>query len=449
MARSNKPLALLRYGCGVAYTLIVMAGLTPCQAGEPVRPLANEGIIVYRSPDPKRLFCFSPGLARCPNGRLVAVFDLGGPAAHELKQSDPDFTQNRIYTSDDHGQTWTHRGGYNLLHASRPFVAGKTLYVIGMAGDLTITRSDDWGTTWSEPVRLTDGQTWHQAPSNVWYARDHVYLVMERVVYDDVKVWKPSVMAPVLMRAKVADDLTISTNWTFASELVFRDAVPMDQIDYVGLPFFPFDPHGNVMIAPKREMAPPGWLESNVVQVLDPDHYWFDPAGRTFHLLMRAHTGGTGYAALAKVVENPDGSMTTMLESAPSGKKVAFLPLPGGQMKFHIVYDEKTRLYWLLSSQATDSMTRTDRLPADRYNLPNNERHRLQLHFSRNLVDWCFAGIVSIGPSTLATRHYAAMVIDGEDLQILSRSADALAANPHSGNLITFHTVRQFRNLVY
>ena len=127
-------------------------------------------------------------------------------------------------------------------------------------------------------------------------------------------------------------------------------------------------------------MHPMGWLETNIAQIHDPDHYWFDPKGRSFHLLMRAHTGSTGYAAMAKVTENEDGSMTTSLETVPSGKKMLFLPLPGGQMRFHINYDEKTKLYWLLSSQATDSMTRAEKLPDDRYSLPNNaQAHQLTI----------------------------------------------------------------------
>ena len=166
---------------------------------------------------------------------------------------------------------------------------------------------------------------------------------------------------------------------------------------------------------------------------------------------MRAHTGGSGYAAVAKVVEDSPGAgaMTTMLETAPSGKRVLFVPCPGGQMKFHILFDGPTGLYWLLSTQATDSMTRAERLSPDRYNLPSNERRRLQLHFSRNCIDWCFAGLVAVGPAEIASRHYASMVIDGDDLHVLSRSGDHRANSPHDGNLITFHTVRGFRELVY
>lgn len=126
-----------------------------------------------------------------------------------------------------------------------------------------------------------------------------------------------------------------------------------------------------------------------------------------------------------------------------------YVPCPGGQMKFHILYDDVTSLFWLLSSQATDSMTRPESLPEDRFNLPNNERHRLVLHFSKNCVDWCFAGRVADSGADKQARHYASMSIDGDDLHVLSRSGDARAHGPHDGNLITFHTVNDFRALVY
>ena len=81
-------------------------------------------------------------------------------------------------------------------------------------------------------------------------------------------------------------------------------------------------------------------------------------------------------------------------------------------MKFHVLYDEVTGLYWLLSTQSTDSMTRAEKLPKDRYNLPNNERQRLQLHFSKNMIDWCFACMVAKGNTQKQARHYASMAID-------------------------------------
>ncbi len=427
-----------------------------------IRPLADAFTPIYQSPDTVGLFCYSPGLCVLPSGRMIATIDLGGPSASSLpgpkyERGERGWSwQGRVLTSDDRGQTWTHRCSYPFMHA-RPFVAGNTVYVLGHAGDLRIIASRDGGVTWSAPAALTEGSHWHQAPCNVHYANGCVYLVMEKRTSGHIQTWPVGELAPVLMRGRVDDDLLAREKWTFASELSFADAVPRTNtdpdLDYFGVPFYrsPYPRGGRVSSG--RSAAPIGWLETNVVQFVDPDHLWHDPEGKTFHLWMRAHTGGTGYAAIARVVEwgqHPGtGPMTTELVEAPSGKKMLYLPCPGGQMKFHIIYDDLSRLYWLLSTQATDSMRRPERLSDDRYNLPNNERRRLQLHFSRNCVDWCFAGLVAVGPSERGSRHYASMAVVDDDLYIASRSGDERAVNAHDTDLISLHRLEGFRDLAY
>jgi len=428
---------------------ILVAAAAPLSAN-PVRPLANDFVAVGESPDPLNMPLYTPSILALPGGRLVAAYERGGTGRKD------NAAYTFILTSDDHGRTWTQRAGLRMTHA-RLFAAGRSVWYLGHRGDLQIARSDDRGETWGPQVALTQGQSWHQSACNVWHTRGHVYLVMERRVGTENKAWPVGSLAPVLLRAREDADLAKRESWTFASELVFSDLIAgykrnEPELDFFGVPFFRQAYPGRHPVAtePKRRTnSPMGWLETNVVQIVDPDHVWHDPSGRTFHLFMRAHTAGTGYAALAKVVEQPDGSMRTQLEQVPSGKKALFVPMPGGQMRFHVCYDAKTKLYWLLSSQATDSMTRPDRLPPERYDLPNNERHRLQLHFSRNMIDWCFAGLVAKTGSPKEARHYAAMDIDGDDLVILSRSGDARAKSAHDGNLITFHRVRNFRDLVY
>ena len=421
--------------------------------------ISETELILWKSPDPATIYSGSPGICRLGSGRIVASFDSRGPGmAGQPGIAEHSPTRGAIRISDDRGRTFRHAGAFPFTHA-RPFAAGDSVYILGHDGDLMIIRSEDDGETWGPPVKLTSGQEWHQAPCNVHYANGCVYLVMERKIYDDIRGWPVSVLAPVLMRADAGADLARRDSWTFASELAFRDAVDSRSFDFHGLPFFSTPMKDHIELAPGRFCSPAGWLETNVVQLNDPAHYWHDPSGRTLHLWMRAHTGTTGYAAIAKVVEQGNepgsGEMITMMETAPSGKTCLYVPCPGGQMKFHILFDDTTSLFWLLSTQATDSMTRVELLDNDRYNLPNNQRSRLQLHFSRNMIDWCFAGLVAVGENERASRHYASMTIDENDLLVLSRSGDGNVRNAdpsrdaHEGNLVTLHRVPDFRQLVY
>jgi hypothetical protein len=428
-----------------AFSLSALPSLS-LSPGSPIRPLAQDHIVFDKSPDPENVPLYTPSILRLPGGRLVGANErsgqwrrMGNLWAH-------------IRTSDDGGRTWTLRAKAGIAHG-RLFKAGKSIYYLGHAGDLQIMRSDDNGETWTRQVALTSGQEWHQSACNVWHAKGNVYLVMERLTPGEGGFW--SKLAPVPMRAKETDDLTRRESWVMAqNELTFADLIPgfkenKPLLNGFGIPFFEQTfPKTNVL-AKNRQMHPMGWFETNIVQITDPAHYWHDPTGRTFHLFMRAHTGGTGYAALAKVTENLDGSMMTSLVTVPSGQTMLFLPFPGGQMRFHVLYDEKTKRYWLLGTQATDSMTRLEYLAPDRFGLPNDERQRMVLHFSKNMVDWCFAGLVAVGPGNKGSRHYASMDIDGDDLVILARSGDEKAKTAHNGNLITFHRIRNFRDLVY
>ncbi len=417
-----------------------------------ITPLANDSVVVCRSPAPQTTYCYTPGICRLPDGRLVVTCDWGGPDAERSARP-----TGHVYLSDDGGRTWRERTGFPFMHA-RPFLAGGRLYILGHNGRLRIARSDDGGETWGTSAWLSESVegTWHQSACNVWYTRGNVYLVMERSVPDPLgrsNGWGVNRLAPVLMRADETADLTKRVSWTFAQSFCFTDIFDGNRnphFPYVGIPWykaFTEYPGGRPNDAPRGH--PVGWLETNVVQLQDPDQEWYDPLGRTFHLFMRANTSGAGYAALAKVVEQPDGSMQTLLEEAPSGVKTLFVPMPGGQMRFHVLWDDETRLFWLLSTQARDTMRRHDRLPKDRYGLPYNERQRLQLSFSRNMMDWCFAGLVAQGETTIESRHYAAMAIDGDDLCVVSRSGDRDAKSPHDTDLITFHRISDFRSLVY
>ncbi len=90
------------------------------------------------------------------------------------------------------------------------------------------------------------------------------------------------------MRGNIHQDLTKKENWTFASEMTFSDAVDDKELDWFGVPFYgSFYPNMKTLIWEKNKrarFAPTGWLEANVVQIMDKHHYWYDPSGKSFHI---------------------------------------------------------------------------------------------------------------------------------------------------------------------
>jgi hypothetical protein len=409
--------------------------------------LAPGGVVVARAKT-RMTAVSSPSVLVCKSGRLLISYDEYWIDRSELRPG-----ETIVMASDDCGASWRAVGRINIMQA-RLFYIKDIIYCIGHNGNVGIAKSETDGDTWSETCALTANQSWHQSSANVIEANGNVYLVMERITAAYPDTWYVCWLAPVVFRAALTSDLMRRDSWQLASELTAFESLPglkqnQPPGEFFGIPFFaqnaPFRNH----LGYGRYMHPLGWLEGNIVQIHDERHYWYDPNGKTFHLLLRCNTGSTGFAGLLKVLEHSDGRMSTCFETTPSGRRIAFLPLPGGHIKFFVLYDVVTHLYWLLSSQPTDSMVRIECLPKSVYNLANNERNRLVLHFSKNIVDWCFAGIVDNIALEYGTRNYGAMTIDGEDLLIASRSADGSDQTLRDTPLITFHRVNRFRDLVY
>lgn len=417
-----------------------------------MEPISKGYTVVKRSQFPNKDFLYTPSVLRLKNGRLLVSLDISDKSGE-------------IYASDDGGKTWHLKGTGVFTHA-RLFADGDTVYLIGHKGNIVIFVSYDQGEHWSEASVLAQGN-YHASATSVCYKNGYIYLVMECVTKEkeEFPYWCPNVLAPVVLRGKLGTDLTKKENWLFSQKVTFRDFIPDDKaLEWFGVPFFdsPLNHPEDVFVnatdyrslseSQRQNMTftthPIGWLETNLVEIVDPKHYWYDPEGKTFLLFMRAHTGGSGYCCVAKAVDEGDEIKIEPLTN-PSGKKVLFLPMPGGQMKFYVKFDPETNLYWLLSTQATDTMCRVELLDSERYNIPCDERERLTLHYSKNMVDWVFAGLVSKGASAKQSRHYGSMDIDGDDLVIVSRSGDEESASAHNGNLITFHRVKNFRNLIY
>lgn len=396
--------------------LLLSACSTPYNCG---RLLAGEKVITT-SPNPDSIYLYTPAIAEGFGGRFVVAVDYGGPGTYSLDGPKSDFgdykagNQIRVLLSDDKGKTWRETPARIPMMHEILFKAGGSLYMIGHSGRLLITRSDDNGETWSEPAVLCPEPRWHQSCTAVDVYDGKVTLVYEKWVAEKHK-W-PGV-GPVLMQAREDADLTDPSNWKF-SELYNPDD-DMEAARPCGIP----------VNAP----GAPGMLETNVIRVHNPANPFYDATGKSVALLARASTGFPDIGVMLKGYEREDGSLAIGRFRKNEGE-VYFVHIPGGDLKFHILYDPESRLYWLLHSQIDGRM---------------NYRRRLALSYSPDLLRWTFAGLVAVGPTDHSARHYATMIQDGDDLFIVSRSGDERARTAHDGNIVTFHRIKDFRKLIY
>lgn len=396
--------------------LLLSACSTPYNCG---RLLAGEKVITT-SPNPDSIYLYTPAIAEGFGGRFVVAVDYGGPGTYSLDGPKSDFgdykagNQIRVLLSDDKGKTWRETPARIPMMHEILFKAGGSLYMIGHSGRLLITRSDDNGETWSEPAVLCPEPRWHQSCTAVDVYDGKVTLVYEKWVAEKHK-W-PGV-GPVLMQAREDADLTDPSNWKF-SELYNPDE-DMEAARPSGIP----------VNAP----GAPGMLETNVIRVHNPANPFYDATGKSVALLARASTGFPDIGVMLKGYEREDGSLAIGRFRKNEGE-VYFVHIPGGDLKFHILYDPESRLYWLLHSQIDGRM---------------NYRRRLALSYSPDLLRWTFAGLVAVGPTDHSARHYATMIQDGDDLFIVSRSGDERARTAHDGNIVTFHRIKDFRKLIY
>ena len=407
-------------GLGILLAAVTASVLASCRTGGKDSHVVASEVVIAESPAPDSVFLYTPGIVEGFDGRFVVSVDYGGPGTSVLDGPRSDFgdyksgNQIRVLLSDDNGKTWRETSARIPMMHEILFKAGKSLYMIGHSGRLLITRSDDNGETWSEPSVLCPEPRWHQSCAPVDIHDGKITLVYEKWVSDG-HPW-PGV-GPVLMQAKVDDDLTEASSWKFSD--LYNPDEDMEASRPSGIPL--------------TDPGKAGILETNVIRVYDEKNPFYDPSGKSVVLMMRASVGLPDIGVMMRGVEKPDGSLAVE-KLTKNGREMYFAHIPGADLKFYVVYDPESRLYWLLHSQMDGRM---------------NYRRRLALSYSPDLLKWTFAGLVAVGPADNAARHYASMIIHGDDLLIVSRSGDERARNSHDGNLVTFHRVKDFRDLTY
>jgi len=379
--------------------------MNPTLSSQPAAtPLAQDFTVACRRPSPDH-FIHDPGMTVLPGGGIFVAAPAwtrgGGPR------------QVLLSRSSDGGRRWEELPALPYAEAT-PFVLDNTLYMFTQPDqhrDVHFIRSEDHGESWCEPSRVTEGAYWN-CQTGMVVTEDTLYWAFDERLQ--------AVLAAAADRSK---DLLDPAAWRI-SNVVSRASAPKEVV---------------------RGLNPPGserwpwqwandvWLEPNVVCV-----------NGHLRVLLRAVIDEYATANLCAVCDLTDDGTDLALEFTQ------YYPLPGGQNKFCIVSDEPSRLFWMASNLVTDSqdhLNRRDALVASGFmGGPGNERRLLFLFYSVDALNWIPAGCIAMWPKMTQSFMYPAMLVDGDDLVLLSRTSEN-AANQHDADLATFHRVRDFRRL--
>jgi len=390
-------------------------------------PSGNDySIITQLAPDKAEGYFMAPSLARLPSGALVAAAPHGLPypdGGHSLRSL-------RFFRSTDGGSTWhpicdlphdscepnllAHDGRLYLIITPNQNNTRLERTCFPRDGQWGIwgAVSDDEGATWSPITRLIDGRAseGQQAPN--LNTGGHTAMVVK-----DGKLYL-SVSDRFQRLAAASCDLD--------QGLLNPDAWRIS--DMVDMPIPP-----ELVYEPFRGASSMRVLEGNVVDV----------AGKLLVIARAIINGG----ATANV-----GAVYEILDRAGEPLQLRFIqlyPIPGGQMKFYIQYDEPSRLYWMASNLPSNPaflIQDETWLKAKGINATSTDRRSLLLWYSVDSLNWFPAGWIARAEGWTQSFHYPVMLIEGDDLILISRTGRE-SGNQHDVDTITFHRIRSFRDL--
>ncbi len=375
-------------------TALLLAG---CAGSGDVPP----GVVIAHYPQKSGLYVGSPSLCILPDGSYVASHDEFGPSSGYLTGA---FSQ--VYRSEDRGESWTPVARLEGQLWSNLFWHRGALYLMGTDkehGNLLIRRSDDGGRSWTTPSGSASGLIrvgqYHTAPMPMLYHNGRIWRGVENAA-SPIEIWGKRYSA-MLVSAPEEADLLRSESWT-ETECLRYDSTYLD---------------GKFG----------GWLEGNAL---------LTPEGQLVDMLRVDYAPGPEYAALVQVDE-----ATGKLSFDPAKD---FVKMPGGAKKFTVRYDSISDRYLSLVNYVKPAF--------DTLN-PAWVRNTQALASSPDLRHWTVHAILLEHPEQ--QKHgfqYVDWLFDGEDIAYLSRTAydDASegAHNNHDANYLTFHRIKNFRDLL-
>lgn len=376
-------------------------------------PLAQEHVKVFHNPDPQR-YVEGCGLVALNEKTFVAVVPVV-PRNEWSEARRSTESRAHIVRSNDRGQTWRE---VSVLpyYSAVPWVHRGRLHLFANRGgtkvrndDLLLLRSDDGGATWSEPVNLFQGHYWNchtgivMRDNRLYAATDDLSLGAKR--------------GPIVFSGDLSRDVMDPASW--------RRSEP---VPFPGVP--------DMLTHERFKASPSQYLEPNVIEA----------------------QGRLRVLACVKPKRQTTAGLAAVFDVSDDGHKldlsfVQYHPMPGGQLKFCVIRDDVSRMFWATANLVVDDQGAFDWWgPAKRgkfwghSDTGGNDRRFLMLFYGLDGLNWFQAGCVAQAPKISQSFMYAKPVIDGDDLAIISRSS-INAPNQHDADYATFHRVKNFRSL--
>jgi hypothetical protein len=380
------------------------------------QPLAPDYTVVWHKPDRER-YVEGCGLVRFDKDDIVAVVPVV-PRSQWSAERRATQSRTHIVRSVDGGKTWKPTSELPYYSAV-PWVHQGRLYLFAMKGgtkfrndDLLLLRSDDRGKTWSAPLTLAEGHFWNCHTGMVVQGK-RLYWAIDDISFGMLGVGS---RGPRIVAGDLSENIMDPKSWRLSNPVRF-----------VGVP--------EALTSPRFAEHQSQYLEPNVIQL----------------------NGKIRVLATVKPRRQTTAGLSAVFDLSEEGgglelKFTQFNPMPGGQLKFFVEWDEVSRMFWATANLVVDSQgvypwwKQVHAKGTYRSETGGNDRRTLMLMYCLDGLNWFQAGCVAQAARISQSFMYAALVIDGDDLAIISRSS-VNAPDNHDADYATFHRVRNFRSL--
>ena len=355
---------------------------------------------VSESSSPNDTYYGTPSIAKDSDGNFWASHDVFGPAST--------YDTSRIYKSEDNCESWSFVKDITGMFWPTIFELSGSLYIFGvdhLFGHLSVYGSADGFNTLTGINPLGTHPTGYHKSSTPFIEKDGYLIFSVENNSGGNGGW------PTYFQAGIC--------WCATSGILDPDSWGI-------LPSF----SGYSQSWNHFNWDYGGWLEGNVLDTED-----------GVKLMMRHNNAYESQAALISVNWDGNNPINTTLTFNQS---TDFIDLYGGSVKFDILWDEQSQL-WFTVSNHRDNFYTPD---------PNANRDQLWLISSTDLINWKrnrkILGrqfeVSAGGGSPRVGWQYCSLLVEGNDLLIVSRTAWGGAPNYHDSNRMTFHKVENFRN---